>query len=230
MLLGKFLKKYRYIKNMKKLLIFSSISLLATLMTTPIWADNHATDPAKTEASTTANVTEEKAKTEETDQTADTSEKTETDKSPEKSETADTSEKTEVDKSAEKVSAEKGETATETKNPSDAAATLYIISPKDGDEVTSPVTVVFGLKGMGVAPAGVEKDNTGHHHLLIDQKELPTEGIPMGADVKHFGGGQTQADVELSSGEHTLQLILGDMAHVPLSPALTSEKITIKVK
>ncbi len=164
MLLSKLLKKYRYINNMKKLLILSSISLLATLMMTPTWADNHASGPAKTEASTTA------------------------------------------------------------------AATLYIISPKDGDEVTSPVTVVFGLKGMGVAPAGIEKDNTGHHHLLIDQKELPTEGIPMGADVKHFGGGQTQADVELSSGEHTLQLILGDMAHVPLSPALTSEKITIKVK
>jgi len=227
MLLGKFLKKYRYINNMKKLLILSSISLLATLMMTPIWADNHASDSDKTEASTTATATEEKAKIEEADQKVDTSEKSETDKSAEK---ADTSEKAEADKSADKASAEKGDAATETKEPAEAAATLYIISPKDGDEVTSPVTVVFGLKGMGVAPAGVEKDNTGHHHLLIDQKELPTEGIPMGADVKHFGGGQTQADVELSAGEHTLQLILGDMAHVPLSPALTSEKITIKVK
>jgi hypothetical protein len=226
MLLGKFLKKYRYINNMKKLLILSSISLLTTLMMTPIWADNHASDLAKTEASTVA-ATEEKAKIEEADQKVDTSEKSETDKSAEK---ADTSEKAEADKSADKASVEKSDAATETKEPAEAAATLYIISPKDGDEVTSPVTVVFGLKGMGVAPAGVEKDNTGHHHLLIDQKELPTEGIPMGADVKHFGGGQTQADVELSSGEHTLQLILGDMAHVPLSPALTSEKITIKVK
>jgi hypothetical protein len=227
MLLGKLLKKYRYINNMKKLLILSSISLLTTLMMTPTWADNHASDPAKTEASTTATATEEKAKTEEAAQKVDTSEKSETDKSAEK---ADTSEKAEADKPADKASAEKSDAATETKEPTEAAATLYIISPKDGDEVTSPVTVVFGLKGMGVAPAGVEKDNTGHHHLLIDQKELPTEGIPMGADVKHFGGGQTQADVELSSGEHTLQLILGDMAHVPLSPALTSEKIAIKVK
>jgi hypothetical protein len=210
---------------MKKLLILSSISLLATLMMTPTWADDHAIDPAKTEASTTAAETEEKAKTEETDQKEDTSEKSETDKSAEKADISD-SEKSEADK----ASAEKGDAATETKEPAEAAATLYIISPKDGDEVTSPLTVVFGLKGMGIAPAGVEKDNTGHHHLLIDQKELPAEGIPMGADVKHFGGGQTQADIELDAGEHTLQLILGDMAHIPLSPMLTSEKITIKVK
>ena len=110
-----------------------------------------------------------------------------------------------------------------------AGAEAYIISPKDGETVTSPVTVRFGLKGMGVAPAGTVRDNTGHHHLLID-RDAPDMGMPMGKDVQHFGGGQTQTAVELSPGKHTLQLLLGDHAHVPHDPPVLSEKITITVK
>lgn len=115
--------------------------------------------------------------------------------------------------------------------PSDAEA--YIVSPADGAEVTSPVTVVFGLKGLGVAPAGVEKPNTGHHHLLIDA-DLPGAdelGDPLPADDshKHFGGGQTETTIELSPGKHTLQLIMGDAGHVPHNPPLASQKITITV-
>lgn len=141
-------------------------------------------------------------------------------------------------KDAASESATKQEQVQETKEEikqalteSPANAELRIISPSDGDEISSPVTVIFGLKGMGVAPAGVDKENTGHHHLIIDGgDELPTEGMPMGDNVKHFGGGQTQADVELEKGTHTLQLILGDMNHIPHNPPVVSEKITITVK
>lgn len=107
---------------------------------------------------------------------------------------------------------------------------VYIVSPVDGAEVTGPVTVVFGLKGMGVAPAGVERDKTGHHHLLVDQTELPKLDAPMGNPPLHFGGGQTETTLELEPGTHTLQLILGNHLHVPFSPMILSKKITITVK
>lgn len=109
-------------------------------------------------------------------------------------------------------------------------AKAYIISPADGAAVASPVTVQFGLGGMGVAPAGTDRANTGHHHLLVDGKMLPAAGKPMGAEVTHFGGGQTQTTVELTPGEHTLQLILGDKNHVQHKPPVVSEKVTITVK
>jgi len=109
-------------------------------------------------------------------------------------------------------------------------ASVYIVSPADGAEVTGPVTVVFGLKGMGVAPAGVDRDKTGHHHLLVDQTELPKLDAPMGNPPLHFGGGQTETTLELEPGEHTLQLVLGNHLHSPFKPIIKSEKITITVK
>lgn len=110
-------------------------------------------------------------------------------------------------------------------------AQAYIISPEQGATVTSPVRVVFGLSGMGVAPAGVARENTGHHHLLIDVAQLPdlSQPIPADAQHRHFGGGQTEVLLELAPGEHTLQLLLGDMKHVPHQPPVMSEKITIRV-
>ena len=108
-------------------------------------------------------------------------------------------------------------------------AEAYIVSPIDGATVSSPVTIVFGLKGMGIAPAGVERANTGHHHLMIDQDELPEIGVTMGGEVIHFGGGQTEVTLELEPGEHTLQLVLGDHLHRPHQPIVASEKITITV-
>ncbi|OUS31290.1 rod shape-determining protein RodA [Thalassotalea sp. 42_200_T64] len=109
-------------------------------------------------------------------------------------------------------------------------AKAYIISPKNGETVSNSFTVKFGLKNMGVAPAGMDKKATGHHHLLIDGKNLPALDKPMGKEVMHFGGGQTEKNIELSPGEHTLQLILGDHRHIPHNPAVVSEKITIYVK
>jgi len=109
-------------------------------------------------------------------------------------------------------------------------ANVYIISPADGAVVSETFTVTFGLKGMGVSPAGIEKKHTGHHHLLVDKKELPAFDTPMGGDVKHFGGGQTQTTLTLPKGKHTLQLILGDHRHVPHNPAVVSKKITITVQ
>jgi len=114
--------------------------------------------------------------------------------------------------------------------PSAQNAKVYIISPHDGETVSSPVKIVFGLSGMGVAPAGTDKENTGHHHLIIDGDSLPDFSKPMGPDVKHFGGGQTETSVTLEPGTHTLQLVLGDKNHVPHNPPLVSEKITIHVK
>jgi len=115
--------------------------------------------------------------------------------------------------------------------PSPAGAKVYIISPTDGATVTSPVTVRFGLSGMGVAPAGAYQSNTGHHHLLIDVDKLPPLDQPIPKDDKHrhFGGGQTETTLDLPPGKHTLQLILGDHQHMPHAPSLTSEKITITV-
>lgn len=113
-----------------------------------------------------------------------------------------------------------------------AGAEVYIISPADGATVTPQVTVRFGLIGMGVAPAGVDKANTGHHHLLVDVRELPAAGQPIPADANHlhFGAGQTQTTLKLAPGTHTLQLELADQHHVPFLPALVSNKITIHVQ
>lgn len=116
------------------------------------------------------------------------------------------------------------------KSVSPPSANVYIISPKDGATVKGSFTVKFGLKNMGVAPAGFEKKNTGHHHLLIDKKSLPAFDKPMGSEVKHFGGGQTETDLTLPKGTHTLQLIMGDHHHVPHKPAIVSKKITITVE
>ncbi len=115
-----------------------------------------------------------------------------------------------------------------TPSPSDANA--YIISPANGETVGKTFTIKFGLQGMGVAPAGLDKKNTGHHHLLIDAQSLPSMNTPMGGSVKHFGGGQTETTVTLSPGAHTLQLILGDKSHVPHTPPVVSKKVTIIVK
>ena len=110
-------------------------------------------------------------------------------------------------------------------------ASVYIISPKDGDTVTSPFRVQFGLSGMGVAPAGIDTPNTGHHHLLIDVDELldPNEPIPQDKKHLHFGAGQTEALIELSPGKHTLELVLGDLSHHLFHPTLTSDLITVNV-
>jgi hypothetical protein len=114
---------------------------------------------------------------------------------------------------------------------SPAGAEAYIISPKDGATVHGPVLVQFGLKGMGVAPAGVKFENTGHHHLLVDTDAPANLSAPLPATDKilHFGKGQTEATVPLSPGKHTLQLLLGDQNHVPHNPPVISRKITITV-
>jgi hypothetical protein len=113
-----------------------------------------------------------------------------------------------------------------------AGAEVYIISPQDGATVPTSFTVRFGLKGMGVAPAGVTHENTGHHHLLVDVKELPAAGQPIPKDEQHlhFGGGQTETTLKLSPGTHTLQLELGDANHIPFDPPIVSKPITVHVK
>lgn len=110
-------------------------------------------------------------------------------------------------------------------------ARVYFVAPLDGETVDSPVTVRFGLVGMGVAPAGVQMPGTGHHHLLIDA-ELPPLDAPLPADAQHlhFGKGQTEATIELAAGRHQLQLLLGDHRHVPHDPPVVSERITITVR
>jgi hypothetical protein len=116
--------------------------------------------------------------------------------------------------------------------PAPDGAAVYFVSPMDGQTVSSPVTVRFGLEGLGVAPAGVERGSTGHHHLLVDVDDLPAMSQPVPADDRHihFGGGQTQTTLELLPGEHTLQLLVGDHLHVPHEPPVMSEQITITVE
>jgi hypothetical protein len=117
------------------------------------------------------------------------------------------------------------------RTPSAAGAEAYIISPKDGAKVSSPFVVQFGLKGMGIAPAGVKFDNTGHHHLLIDTAAPTDLGAPLPASDKvvHFGKGQTETTVTLTPGKHTLQLVLGDYSHIPHNPPVMSKPITVTV-
>jgi Domain of unknown function (DUF4399) len=117
------------------------------------------------------------------------------------------------------------------RTPSPSGAEVYIISPKDGAKVHAPVLVQFGLKGMGIAPAGVKFDNSGHHHLLIDTDPPADLSAPLPATDKivHFGKGQTETTLKLAPGKHTLQLLLADQSHVPHSPPVLSQKITITV-
>ena len=114
----------------------------------------------------------------------------------------------------------------------DAGTEVYIISPADDSVNTSPVRVRFGLSGMGVSPAGVKVNNTGHHHLLIDVDTLPDFNTPIPSDEKHrhFGLGQTETVINLSPGHHTLQLMLGDYSHIPHKKPVISKKIRIEIK
>ena len=123
--------------------------------------------------------------------------------------------------------------------PSPEGAQVYFINLQDGDSVEAPFVVQFGLSGMGVAPAGTEKENTGHHHILIDRPplgegaedaELMENGVPTDDNHRHFGGGQTEVTLDLPAGQHTLQLVLGDEFHVPHNPPVASDVITITVK
>jgi len=118
------------------------------------------------------------------------------------------------------------------RTPSPAGAEVYIISPKDGAKVKSPVTVVFGLKGMGIAPAGIKMDNTGHHHLLVDADAPADLSKPLPNDEHnvHFGKGQTETSLTLTPGKHTLQLLLADSLHTPHDPVVISKKITVVVE
>jgi hypothetical protein len=118
------------------------------------------------------------------------------------------------------------------REPSPAGAEVYIVSPKDGAKIKGPVTVVFGLKGMGIAPAGIKFDNTGHHHLLIDADAPADASKPLPADAHnvHFGKGQTETTLTLTPGKHTLQLLLADSLHTPHDPVVISKKITIVVE
>lgn len=111
-------------------------------------------------------------------------------------------------------------------------AEVYFIAPQNGAKIHGPVTVRFGLKGMGVAPAGVKFDNTGHHHLLVDTDlgELKLDApLPVTDKILHFGKGQTETTLTLPPGKHTLELLYADYQHVPFDPALHSKKITITV-
>jgi hypothetical protein len=120
---------------------------------------------------------------------------------------------------------------TQARTPAPEGAQAYIISPADGETVTSPVVVRFGLSGAGVAPAGVDAPNTGHHHLLINAPLPPLDApIPNDENHRHFGAGQTETTLELEPGTYTLQLILGDYLHIPHDPPVTSDPITITVE
>ncbi len=117
--------------------------------------------------------------------------------------------------------------------PSTPGAKVYFINLEDGQTVSSPVFIQFGLSGMGVAPAGVEREGTGHHHLMINatvEGEALDQPLPSSESHVHFGGGQTEATLELPEGTHRLQLVLADWSHIPHDPPVMSEPITITVE
>src|SRR5688572_21206451 len=109
-----------------------------------------------------------------------------------------------------------------TRKPAPAGAMAYIVEPADGARVTNPVRVVFGLKGFGVAPAGVDRNDAGHHHLLVDVGMPANLALPIPNDDqhRHFGGGQTETTLTLPPGRHTLQMLLGDHLHIPHEPPI----------
>lgn len=119
-----------------------------------------------------------------------------------------------------------------TRKPAPPGAMAYIIEPADGARVSNPVRVVFGLKGFGVAPAGVERNDAGHHHLLIDTGLPENLALPIPSDEqhRHFGGGQTEVELTLTPGRHTLQMLVGDHLHVPHDPPIASSVVTIEVQ
>jgi Domain of unknown function (DUF4399) len=119
-----------------------------------------------------------------------------------------------------------------TRKPAPAGAMAYIIEPVDGARVASPVRVVFGLKGIGVAPAGVDRNDAGHHHLLVDAAMPSNLALPLPSDEqhRHFGGGQTEVELTLAPGRHTLQMVLGDHLHIPHDPPIASSVVTIEVQ
>ena len=107
---------------------------------------------------------------------------------------------------------------------------VYFINLNEGDKLESPFLVQFGLSGIGVAPAGTDRANTGHHHLLINVNSVDLYmPIPSSKNHLHFGGGQTETTLDLLPGEYTLQLLLGDMNHIPHSPPIISKKISVTV-
>ena len=129
--------------------------------------------------------------------------------------------------------------ATAGETPAPEGASVYFINLEDGAVVSSPVLVQFGLRGMGVAPAGVESENTGHHHLLLNRAPLGQGedgadeleyGLPSDENHLHFGKGQTETTLDLPAGDHTLQLVLGDHGHVPHATPVMSDVITITVR
>ena len=114
--------------------------------------------------------------------------------------------------------------------PSPAGAAVYFVDLKDGATIGPRTTIHFGLRAMGVAPAGSDRENSGHHHILIDAPLPPLDQpIPNDFNHLHFGAGQTEADIELTPGEHTLQLVLADRNHIPHSPPIMSERIKVRV-
>jgi hypothetical protein len=119
-----------------------------------------------------------------------------------------------------------------TESYSDKNKRLFFITPSNGEEVTNPVTIRFGIVGMEIAPAGKDKPMSGHHHLLVNVEKLPNMKSPIPADKNHlhFGKGQTETQLNLPSGRHTLQLLLGNYMHVPHEKPLISDKIEIIVK
>jgi len=135
-----------------------------------------------------------------------------------------------VNLAAEEPAKEKS-VASSQRSPSSDGATVSFLMPGNGDVVPPTFTVKFLISGMGIAPAGSKIDNTGHHHLLIDVTQLPAmdQPLPKSNQVRHFGGGQTEVELALPEGEHTLQLLFADYSHTPHDPPVLSDIITITV-
>jgi len=117
-------------------------------------------------------------------------------------------------------------------SPAPAGASVYFIEPADGATVPRKFTVKFGVKGLTVVPAGTDEPNSGHHHLVIDLATLPdmTQPLPSNSHIMHFGKGQTETELTLPPGKHTLQLVFANYQHIPHSPPVLSKPITITVQ
>lgn len=136
-----------------------------------------------------------------------------------------------AEEAAPKAAAQPAEPVSLPRTASPDGARVFFITPSNGDTISGPVAIEFGIEGMQVAKAGDDQPHSGHHHLLVDTG-LPDLGLPIPADANHihFGDGSTSTAITLEPGEHTLQMLLGDHLHIPHEPPLVSEVITITVE
>ncbi len=109
-------------------------------------------------------------------------------------------------------------------------AKVFFANIQDGDVVTSPLKIEFGVEGMEVEPAGELHQGMGHHHLLINGQPLASGTVVPADSVNiHYGKGQIETEIELTPGEYKLVMQFADGYHQSYGEQMSST-ITVMVE